>query len=300
MRKIFSLSIAILILTWLASCAPKGTTEFKNAIPEKVNDVIYGNDDRLDYADVDDQGLREMARSTVALINTQNMIYDSVFDKYNLENEDLGLNMCSTEKFRGQPLWANCSGSLIGTDLILTAGHCVRDVKGCQNTKFVFDYTELEKKMTLDSVSAANVFACKEIVYSTENKNAADFAIIRLDRDVMGRASIGFSDRPVTYQDQVMMVGHPAGMPTKFTLNGKVRNLLPESFFTISIDAYTGNSGSAVFDQQTRKIVGVLVRGENDYKRENGCYVSKHCAEDECRGEDVTRASEIIKYLPKP
>ncbi len=262
--------------------------------------VIYGNDDRLDYTEVADQDLRDMARSTVALIDNDHLVYDSVFDKFNLEHENSGITLCGTEKFRKQPLWAHCSGTLVAPDLIITAGHCVENARDCKNTKFVFDYTEFEKNMVMTAFPAANVYGCKEIIHTTQNKNGADFAIVRLERDVKGRPPLAISERAVTYHDAVMMIGHPAGMPTKFTMNGKVRNLLPENYFAISIDAFSGNSGSGIFDQATHKIVGVLARGENDYERENGCYFSKKCDEDGCRGEDVTKVSEIIKFLPRP
>jgi V8-like Glu-specific endopeptidase len=65
------------------------------------------------------------------------------------------------------------------------------------------------------------------------------------------------------------------------------------------LDAFQGNSGSSVFNQKTRQIVGVLVRGEQDYERQNGCYVAKVCGENDCRGEDVMRISEIRKKLPE-
>ena len=60
-----------------------------------------------------------------------------------------------------------------------------------------------------------------------------------------------------------------------------------------------GNSGSAVFNQNTYEIIGVLARGDQDFSRQNSCYVAKVCDEDDCRGEDITRISVIKKYIPQ-
>lgn len=272
--------------------------------------VIYGEDGRKDFYENQDPKIQKIALSTVALMARENLVYDSVFDQYHFEKNNDELILCPTEKFRRQPQWAFCSGSLIAPDLILTAGHCIEDMKTCRQTQVVFDYHLSNSKDQILSMPGKNVFSCKEIIFNKVEKNGADFAIIRLDKVAEGREPLGdfknavsklsgFSTEAVSYQTSLMLVGHPAGYPTKLTLNGKVRNLLPEKYFVASIDSYTGNSGSTVFDQKTLKIVGVLARGENDYVRQNSCLASKICNESECRGEDVTRISEVIKYLPK-
>jgi len=261
--------------------------------------VIYGDDNRVDYLDIVDPDIKEMMASTVALISNEHFIYDSVFDKFHLKNPEVSLKMCTTERFRHQPTWAFCSGSLIGPDLILTAGHCVRTQKECRQAKFVFDYTLSSQGTDLNEISAHSVYECDELVYSTDKKESADFAIVRLNRVVADRKILQFSEDELTKDDTIMLIGHPAGLPTKATLNGKIRSLDNNQFFKAELDAFTGNSGSSVFDQKSKRIIGVLARGEADYERENGCYISKVCKESECRGEDVTRISEIQKYLPK-
>lgn len=287
----------LLILSlFIFSCQKNAIQSLKTANP---NPIIYGEDNRFDYNQVSDPDLQEMARSTVALISNEHLVYDSIFDNFHLEKPDINLPMCPSEKFRRQPQWAHCSGSLIGADLILTAGHCVPDGKACKNTKFIFDYTFLNAQTSLVDLPAKNIFSCAGIIFTTNQKNEADFAIIRLDRQVVGRTVLKFSEQEITYNDPLMLIGHPAGYPTKLTLNGKVRSLLPEAFFVASVDAFAGNSGSSVFDQNTRRIVGVLARGENDYEKTDGCYKAKVCRDDDCRGEDVTRISEIKKYLPQ-
>ncbi|MBC7420275.1 MAG: trypsin-like peptidase domain-containing protein [Bdellovibrio sp.] len=260
--------------------------------------IIYGDDGRQDYFEITDLSLLKLARSTVAIIDEDDLVLFPRENIYQFRGTN-DIPMCESEKFLKQPRIAYCSGSLIGTDLVLTAGHCVRDHHDCQSARFVFDYKLSNSHSKLQSVSPENVFRCHEIIKTTEAKNGADFAIIRLDRAVIGREPLKFAESELTYHTTLMAIGHPAGLPTKFTLNGKVRNLIPDLFFTASIDSFSGNSGSSVFDQQTGLIVGVLSRGDQDYERENSCYIAKVCQEDGCRGEDVTRISEVKKYLPK-
>ena len=266
-----------------------------DAAPPLESHVIYGTDTRQDYSEINDAKIKALARSTVAFIDNEHLVYDQVFDKYYLEKPDFKLGMCPNEKFTQQPEWAFCTGSLVAPDVVLTAGHCVPDQKACGQFKLAFDYFLENPNDGISSLNGKNVFSCKDVIFSTEEKNAADFALIRLDRAVGERTFLTFSNEKMTYKDPLLIVGYPMGKPVKFALNGKVRSLLNDHYFVASLDAFSGNSGSPVFNQNTLQIVGVLARGESDFERKNSCYVAKVCDEESCRGEDVTRISEIMK-----
>lgn len=290
------MKIIILGLLFLVACSPqKPSISFEQTLT--TSNVVYGEDGRKDLSEINDPQLIEMARSTVAFMDSKDLVYDSVFNKYNFENAEPTLPFCTTEKFRNQPRWADCSGTLISEDRILTAGHCVPTAKDCAQAKIVFDYAIMTGEKSVASISGDNVFSCKKVIAFSNLKLDTDFAIIQLDRPVEGRKPLEFSTAELTFKNQLLLIGHPEGLPTKITFNGKIRSLIPAHYFTASLDAFSGNSGSAVFDQDTKKIVGVLVRGERDYDRKNGCYVAKQCDEDGCRGEDVTRISEVLKFL---
>ncbi len=292
---LFGASLVMFVL----GCGQNKTQQLKEA--EKLSPVIYGEDNRKDYSEITDATLKEMARSTVALISKELMTLDTVFNVFRLEKNSTSLPLCSSEPFREQSTWAHCSGSLIGDDVILTAGHCVVDAKDCQSAYYVFDYKLDGREKIFSQVSANSVYTCSEIIYtSAHDKNLADFALIRLDRKVEDRKPLALSDKEVLIEDKLMMVGYPSGYPTKFTFDGKIRSLTQSNYMTIAIDAYTGNSGSSVFDQETHQIVGVLSRGEKDYVLKNSCLVSNVCDEEVgCRGEDVTRIEQVKKFLPK-
>ena len=54
----------------------------------------------------------------------------------------------------------------------------------------------------------------------------------------------------------------------------KVRSNNNGVYFVANLDTYGGNSGSAVFNLQTREVEGILVRGENDYVYDYGKQMS--------------------------
>ena len=58
-----------------------------------------------------------------------------------------------------------------------------------------------------------------------------------------------------------------------------------------------GNSGSAVFNSATGLVEGILVRGEQDYVLKGDCRVSNVCPVDGCRGEDVTKISNVADKI---
>jgi V8-like Glu-specific endopeptidase len=292
------------LFVMIFSCAKTSIYSIENSNLPNLTDVkssvIYGIDNRLDYYEISDPKLKQLARSTAAFIDNDHLVYDQIFDQYYLEKPDFKLGMCPNEKFTQQPEWAFCSGSLIADDIVLTAGHCVPDAKSCKQFKVVFDYHLQNPTDSISSLKGKNIFSCRDVIYTTEKKNAADFALIRLDRPVEGRAFLSFSVSELTFKDVLLIVGYPMGKPVKFTTDGKVRSLLSDQFFVASLDAFSGNSGSPVFNQLTYQIVGVLARGEQDFERKNSCYVAKVCSEDSCRGEDVTRISEVMKiWHPK-
>jgi hypothetical protein len=97
----------------------------------------------------------------------------------------------------------------------------------------------------------------------------------------------------------IIVIGHPAGLPTKVAGGAAVREV-KEGYFTANLDTYGGNSGSAVFNARTGQIEGILVRGENDfvYDSANSCRRSNVCSADGCRGEDVTTIGSLIGNIP--
>ncbi|MDX6768610.1 MAG: serine protease [Elusimicrobiota bacterium] len=262
-------------------------------------DVIYGSDDRLDLYQVQNTRLLEAADSTVALFSAGDVSVAGNRANLSVSHYGRGMSLCTDEPFYDQVNGAFCSGSLVAPDVIMTAGHCVRSESACQGTKFVFGFGVKSQGVMPSSVGADDVYSCKKLIAQTLVGNGADFALIRLDRPVTGRAPLRFNrGGDPANGTPLVVIGHPAGLPTKIAGGAKVRDASPNGYFVANLDTYGGNSGSAVFNATNLVIEGILVRGENDYVWRGSCRVSQQCADDACRGEDVTKMTSVLPSLP--
>lgn len=262
-------------------------------------DVIYGDDDRLDVYQVKNPRLKELADSTVGLFQGGNV--DMSGSKATLTTASYAqeYNLCKEEPFYEQRTGAFCSGSLIGPDLLMTAGHCVTSDSACKGTKFVFGFAVKEKGVLPESVPSSEVYGCAKLIGRLQENSGADYALVRLDRKVGNHKPLDINrGGAIENGAPLFVIGHPAGLPTKVAGGAKVRDASPNGYFVANLDTYGGNSGSAVFNAKSGLIEGILVRGEQDYEYKNGCQVSHVCKADGCRGEDVTKISSLSDKIP--
>lgn len=262
--------------------------------------VIYGGDDRLDIYQVTDARLLKLADSTVGLFESYNVTLNGEQAKLATESYAQGYGLCKEEPFFDQVTGAFCSGSLVAPDIIMTAGHCVKSEEGCKNTKFVFGFAVKKAGVMPETVPAGEVYGCSQLIGREQVGTGADWALIRLDRKVTNHAPLKYNVKDTLKKgDELLVIGHPAGLPTKIAGGATVRDASPKGFIVANLDTYGGNSGSAVFNGKTGVIEGILVRGENDYVYKGDCRVSNVCASAGCRGEDVTKLSAITSPFTK-
>src|SRR5690554_170842 len=261
------------------------------------NKVIYGEDNRVDVVNSNNSLFVELSRSTAAMISSVNLRPDEDAGTTRIVGKTLrSSGICATERFANQISAANCSGFLVGENLLVTAGHCIRNNSDCRGYKWVFDYKvdhEDQGEVVVDSTS---IYSCKRIVNRSLNSmNRDDWALLELDRNVTDRAPLTYrtSGKP-RVQDPLVVIGHPTGIPTKIADGANVRSL-SSTYFVANLDTFGGNSGSAVFNAHTGVVEGILVRGTTDYvyNRELKCQVSNVCTNSGCRGEDVTYITNI-------
>lgn len=262
--------------------------------------VVYGTDNRVDIYNELDSAWVERASSTVALFLSSSVKSDPA-GGYSISLSSYGASqqLCPTEPFYTQVTGSFCSGALIAPDIIMTAGHCMRAKVACATTKFIFDYGYKTPYDNLSHAEEDNVYSCKEVIHAEQSYTTlADFALVRLDRPVVGRSPLPIRKQgDVQVGDPLTVIGNPTGIPTKIAGGAAVRKNDAASYFVANTDTYGGNSGSAVFNSGTGLIEGILVRGEADFVYAGGCYRSNVCKEDGCRGEDVTRISLLYPYL---
>jgi hypothetical protein len=272
---------------------------------------IYGSDDRQDYFAAD-ASMKALSDSVVSLWENKSVKVTGDKAALSVSNFGMAAKLCPGERFAEQPIGAFCSGTLVGEDVVMTAGHCVLDEAACANTKLVFGYALKKEGDYPRSVPASDVYSCASIIKRDLDTDTGllasifnggpgpDFAIIKLDRKVAGRKPLAIHKKAKPANgDQLFVIGHPVGLPLKVAGSAKVRDASPKYFFKADLDTFGGNSGSAVFSARTNLIEGILVRGDTDFVTSPaGCRMASVVAQDGGRGEAVTKISVVEKYIP--
>lgn len=258
--------------------------------------VVYGEDNRRDVYDSPNASFIELSKSTAAMINSNNLktVLNGEVEVTGTTLQARGI--CAQERFSTQLSAANCSGFLVSSNKLVTAGHCIKSTADCKSYKWVFDFKVDNAEQKGVSVPSTSIYSCKRIISrKLDNTTKDDYAYIELDRKVLDRQPLKVRrSGKVAKGDALVVIGHPTGLPTKISDGANVRNL-QSKFFQANLDTYGGNSGSAVFNVQTEEVEGILVRGETDYVYNSalGCQVSNVCSDEGCRGEDVTYITNI-------
>jgi len=263
--------------------------------------LVYGVDDRKDYYELNDQQKKE-CDSVVSLWEASDIV-DNGNGGSRLQSTNFGdsLNLCENERFREQPIGAFCSGFLVGPDLIVTAGHCVKNADDLTNTRFVFGYRMENENQARTAISNSDIYKGKEIVGRRQDPgNGSDCCIVRLERPVDNHSHFQNIRKSGKIPDtaRVHVIGHPVGLPLKYAGGAWVRNNQNDPYIVCNLDTYGGNSGSPVInDNEAHEIEGILVRGDTDFKQVGNCQRSNVCPNTGCQGEDVTRATEFANNL---
>ena len=261
--------------------------------------VIYGEDNRHDAVDYTKSKVVEASRSTVALVKASTLTVANGLLSVSLTTFAEKMQLCEGEPFAEQPAPAFCSGFLVAPNKIMTAGHCIKSADDCSQTRFLFDFRLEKNQVVRTDFAEDQVYSCKKVLGWKKEDAGIDYAIIELDRPVVGRTPLTLSNnRKLKPKKGVLVIGHPSGLPTKITDEAKVRVVrTSEGYFMANLDTYGGNSGSAVLNAKTLEVEGILVRGEKDFSinASEDCRYSYHTQEDSGRGEDVTLITAALE-----
>ncbi len=262
------------------------------------NKAIYGVDSRIDINDSKNPMHQELASSVAALVPhyvTRQETQESV----SFMNLTLGdsSNVCSGERFSHQQTVSTCTGFLVAPNKLVTAGHCIRTESDCEDAQWVFDYKlGTEKDNFIESIPNSSVYSCKRVVKSSLGVFIKkDWALIELDRNVVGRRPLKLNTNKPSKNDKVFTIGTPSGLPLKVA-TGSVRSLKISNYFRTTLDTFAGNSGSPVFNANN-EVIGILVRGDNDYEEGLYCNRATVFSENGGRGEDVSYIKEAAAAL---
>jgi hypothetical protein len=289
--------MATLVASMLLGCAPP-------AVEREQNPIIYDGDDRLElFAHPDPTWRDRGARSAVAILAPASLDFTAaptlLVRAAPLRDYD---RFCADVRFLDQPAAAVCSGTLIDDDLVLTAGHCLETVSDCRELVIVTDY-RYQSAGALAPLTRENVFGCRRLAVRDQSPpdsiRQIDVAILQLDRAVPAphRPAALAPPRAISAGDAMTTIGCPERVPLKIDSGGRVRDARAgeDDYFTVSADAFSGSSGSGVFDAQGR-LAGTLSRGGKDYQQRGNCQVAR-IAGTSGAGETATQVQRAIEAL---
>lgn len=295
-------------LNYVVPFSPWDDFEASETAPVTTDKGIYGDDNRKLVTELgeNEAELKELSRSVLAQVPKWRVTSEDQ-NSYTIATKSLqaGMNFCSDEKFSNLPLVSSCSAFLIGPDLLLTAGHCLKDKYDCQKNFWVLDYNDelgFSDSNQNVKINKQNVVTCDKLISVQENSKL-DYALVKINRKLTDRKS--FSMRrfgKVSSDSTLSVIGHPMGLPKIIAGEAKIRNnSLPYTFVT-NADTFSGNSGSPVVNMDSLQVEGILIRGDSDFQMDLdlGCNRAYHCANNECKGETVQRTTELpYKYFPR-
>lgn len=290
----------------------------------RENEVIYGEDDRVETGSSKSEDYKTWAKSTAAYIPNFRLkkLKNGGWQlrKERIKTLKDAMSLCPGQRFEKRPAASYCSGFLVGPNILITAGHCVtggRMGESCRSFKWVFNY-KIKKGEDPFSMkfSKDEVYRCKEVYEAKfDRQMKEDWAIVVLDRPVKGRKPLKrrrSQKKMVKANTPLAIIGHPWGIPSIVADSAKVLpvNTEKKNYFSANLDSFQGNSGAAVFNAKSGMVEGFLVRGKIDatyaYHPQHGyCGTINRCddsgekcqAIDRLQGEEVHRIAAIDKKI---
>lgn len=284
-------------------CSVQANVTTKLSPKSFIPQTVYGDDDRQDVYACTNPLMKKLARSTAGQIPVGNLV--QLGDLYTIKAPTMvEKGLCKSERFSNQLQATDCSGFLVGPDILVTAGHCVLDISECSSFRWIFDYANETEERSQFILNKDQVFHCTEILDRQLEGSGGkiDYAVVKLDRPVPGREPLKYrTSGMIDDNASLTVIGHPSGTPTKITPNAAMRKNVEPAYFVTNADTFGGNSGSAVINSETGLVEGILVRGDRDYYKspDEDCDIVNKNDPDSGIGEEVTRIT-IVPYLTAP
>jgi V8-like Glu-specific endopeptidase len=176
-------------------------------------------------------------------------------------------------KFLNQPTPAYCSGFLLDEEHVVTAGHVDLGNIQDENYRVVFGFTKNAPRPNTIGSNQELIFDQSQVfkIKGVERKhfdyaNNIDYQIIELDRPAIGVGlPCKISTLGVKEKDKVYMVGHPNGLPQKYSGLASISKVIGTDCFYAPIESFKGNSGSPIFNE-SNEVVGIMSSGPFDTK----------------------------------
>ena len=256
---------------------------FKRNLLEMIDATI--ENPLQDLYETTDPVLQRGALATAAMIPKELIHTDEGSTNATIGSRGRGrIRFCPLERFfqyHGQKSSATCSGFLIGSDLLMTAGHCYGEnpEEKCASHAWLFDYAVKSPTDDPYTTTSDNIYHCQKVVHIVDEgpvPSGRDVALVRLDRPVEGRAPLRVnSNGAVTNDARLVAIGFPGGLPLKITSVGTVTER-DSFYFYADLDVFPGNSGGPVINVDTGLVKGIASSFGNKHNviqySSMGCY----------------------------
>lgn len=221
--------------------------------------VIHGSDDRLDLYCLEDPNVAIKNLPRGDALDRNIAASAALFTKDRLERLQ-GPNppllateegLCADEAFANQPSSARCSGVFISPTSVLTSTHC-------------FSWMHSDEMLVVrgyrmdDAEALADIKPEQECRPTGTARAFNNFKLLLLDVECPTPPLTGVvvAKSMPAKDDYVYAVGHPMGIPAKFSGLAKVSKS-GQDRFTADLDAGFGNSGSPVYNIE-HELVGII------------------------------------------
>lgn len=329
---LLSFSTGFVMFSCAVDYQPTDSQNWSTGLSGKAD--IYGEDSRREINDpsISEEVLNQ-AESVALVFNLRKIVQYSEekvsFYQATMSNTieaEEGAPLCEDEAFSTQVAPGYCTAFLISPTLVATAGHCINRHTKCHQMGFAFDFAKETPSDQITSIPRNNYYKCENLLgrlfnpYEEPEKIEDreywyDWAVIQLDRPVLNRKPLRLTKgEPITRGSPLYVIGHPSGLPMKYT-EGAVVSDDRERYMNTTLDIFQGNSGSPVFDPYNHDVHGIVIRGSggNSFERvsevrsnasdgrSTPCMRSKQCdnigSERQCVGNHVLRINPLIPFL---
>lgn len=243
------INLFALLLLAASGAAAQGSdpeTDLRGNCGNFVKVTTYGDDNREEFCS-QNLLIRDLAESVAGLFTDGSSVTLTGLP-YAFSGDTLGRSqrLADGQRFAGQTAAAFCTGFLVGQDLLVTAGHCVKDhhpaeIKPpadhagpcqenphhpenrrldqgdyCENIRVAFGFRKELGGHIPKTAPPEDVYKCAAVI-SHSLGSGPDYALIRLDRPVTGRGplAINRTNAGLSKDVPLFVIGHPSGIPLK-------------------------------------------------------------------------------------
>ncbi|MGE0786921.1 MAG: trypsin-like peptidase domain-containing protein [Sandaracinaceae bacterium] len=228
---------------------------------------VFGTDSRMEWYAHPDADLKDLASRSVGAWIPGSMVDTDDPDDVRVMSEGtlrMVRGVCADEAFADEPVAARCTGVIIDTDLVVTAGSCFAAATDCQSLRFVTSW-RYDAAGELAPLTQDNVYSCREVIVQ-RTTGGMNHAIVQLDRPIAGilrPAPVRYHVDDIPLDTPVSAAGHGAGLPMKLDSEGRVV-AFDANGFDATIDGFAQGYGAPVLDD-TASVLGIHVSGPADF-----------------------------------